>query len=102
MRDKPEQHFTIEDIQRHVDKVEEDMRKNERTIELLNPLLIGTCIGCGTTLLDPNDPTRTCPECRRKIEQDLQEFQRKKREAQRKGKKMDGRFCITTDQLRFL
>jgi hypothetical protein len=94
------QSFTIDDIQRHVEAVQNDIAKKEHRIELMNPLLIGACVSCGGTLLDKSDPAHMCHDCKENINRELYEFEKKKRKAQVKGKKMSNRNVIHISTIR--
>lgn len=96
------QRFTIDDIQRHVEAVQNDIAKRETKIQLLNPLVIGACVGCGGPLIDRDDPMHMCSKCKDKVERDRYQLDKKKRAAQAKGKKMRNKHVIHVNQVGFL
>ena len=101
---RPEEtHFTLDDIRRHVEAVQNDIAKKEHRIELVDPMLIGACVGCGTPLVDAmNNPYHMCPKCQDEVGRAQLQLQKKKLEAKRKGKKMSNKMVVHIDQIKVL
>jgi len=98
MRDK-EQGFSIDDVRKHVEAVQNDIAKKESRIEIVSPLLIGACVSCGKPLEDPGDPSHLCVKCKEKVNRELYKFKKKKRKAQSSNKKMSGRMVLHVNQI---
>lgn len=95
-------HFTIDDIQKHIEAVQNDIAKRENKVEILNPLIVGACVGCGAPLIDLSDPMHMCSKCKEQVERNRYQLDKKKRAAQAKGKKMRNKHVLHINQIGFL
>lgn len=93
------QTFTIDDIVRNMEKVQNEIAKKESRIEMVNPLLIGACIGCGVPLIDKDDPSHMCADCKTSVHKSLYQLEKKKRKAMANNKKMSNKHVIHIGQL---
>ena len=92
--------FDYDDIRKHVEAVQNDIAKREKKIELLDPLLTGTCVRCGQPLIDINQPLKMCSQCLRDTGHDVYEMSKRKRKAQEKNKKMPARHVLHINQIK--